>query len=79
MVKRLKTNVCEDHEQEEMDLDLLMGEICMLKQTLLKTKLRIEKLEMENRGLFILMNKVLCKVGNLNRDVIQVGRLELSV
>jgi hypothetical protein len=73
LVKRLKTNVREDHEQEEMDLDLLMGEIRTLKQTSLKNELRIEKLEAENKGLFILMSKVLHKVGNLNRDVIQVG------
>jgi hypothetical protein len=79
LVKRLETNIHEDHKQEEMDLNLLMGEICMLKQTSLKNELRIEKVEVENKGLFILMSKVLRKVSNLNRDMIQVGRLELTV
>jgi hypothetical protein len=79
LVKRLETNVREDHEQEEMDLKLLMGEIRTLKQTSVKNEIRIERLEVVNKGLLNLVSKVLDKVANLNWDVIQVGWFELRI
>jgi hypothetical protein len=56
-----------------MDQELLVGEIRTMRQTAVKNKIRIEKLEAENKGLLNLMSKVMDKVANLNRDVIQVG------
>jgi hypothetical protein len=56
-----------------MDQELLVGEIRTMRQTAVKNKIRLESLEAENKGLLNLMSKVMDKVANLNRDVIQVG------
>jgi hypothetical protein len=73
LVKRLKNNIRKDREQGVIDYELLVGEVRTMRQTAMKNEIRLERLEAENKGLLNLMSKVLDKVANLNRDVIQVG------
>jgi hypothetical protein len=72
-LKALETNVREDAHQQAMDNDVLMGEIRTLKQMVFKGEERIAHLEKENKAMAMVMKKVLEKVANPNRDVIQVG------
>jgi seryl-tRNA synthetase len=72
-LKALETNLRKDRYQQAMDNDLLMGEIHTLKQTVVKGEARINRLEKENKAVALVMKKVLNKVTNLNRDMIQVG------